>query len=201
MLNRNSAITEKYNIGKYPFEDKIEIIFSENRNLTIQQIAAWPEEMSNIETFFSDQLGVQKNIDFNKGEILKDNSLWRMEPSKWWLLGDTLNLPENLGTSINSANDEKCVFIHPDGNVLFFTSNGRENSIGSYDIYYCTGGHGKWSEPINIGYPINTFLEEKTISISKDGKTAYVGAYYDIESKGDADLFKIDISGLGIFEE
>ncbi len=115
--------------------------------------------------------------------------------------GKTYTEPENLGTSINSANDEKCVFIHPDGNVLFFTSNGRENSIGSYDIYYCTGGHGKWSEPKNIGYPINTFLEEKTISISKDGKTAYVGAYYDIESKGDADLFKIDISELGIFEE
>ena len=75
MLNRNSAIIEKYNIGKYPFEDNIEIIFSENRNLIIQQIAAWPNEISNIEKFFSDQLGVQKNIDFNRGEILKNNSL------------------------------------------------------------------------------------------------------------------------------
>ena len=100
MLNRNSAITEKYNIGKYPFEDNIEIIFSENRNLIIQQIAAWPDEISNIEKFFSDQLGVKKNIDFNRGQILKDNSLWRMEPSKWWLLGDTVNLPENLATSL-----------------------------------------------------------------------------------------------------
>ena len=100
MLNRNSAIINKYNIGKYPFEDSIEIIFSENHNLIIQQIAAWPDEISNIEKFFSDQLGVQKNIDFNKGEILKDNSLWRMEPSKWWLLGGTINFPENLGTSL-----------------------------------------------------------------------------------------------------
>jgi len=100
MLNRNSAIIERYSIGKYPFEDNIEIILSENRNLIIQQIAAWPDEISNIETFFSDQLGVQKNIDFNRGEILKDNSLWRMEPSKWWLLGDTVTLPENLGTSL-----------------------------------------------------------------------------------------------------
>jgi hypothetical protein len=83
MLKRNSAIIEKYSVGKYPFEDNIEIILSENRNLIIQQIAAWPDEISNIETFFSDQLGVQKNIDFNRGEILKDNSLWRMEPSKW----------------------------------------------------------------------------------------------------------------------
>ena len=100
MLNRNSAIIEKYNIGKYPFDDNIEIVLSENRDLIIQQIAAWPDEISNCENFFSNQLGVQKKIDFNKGEILKDNSLWRMEPSKWWLLGSTINLPENLGTSL-----------------------------------------------------------------------------------------------------
>jgi heterotetrameric sarcosine oxidase gamma subunit len=35
-----------------------------------------------------------------RGQIFKDNSLWRMEPSKWWLLGDTVKLPENLGTSL-----------------------------------------------------------------------------------------------------
>ena len=49
MLNRNSAIIEKYKIGKYPFEENIEIIFSENRNLIIQQIAAWPDEILNLE--------------------------------------------------------------------------------------------------------------------------------------------------------
>ena len=65
MLNRKSAIIEKYNVGNYPFEDNIKIIFSENRNLIIQQIAAWPDEISNIEKFFSDQLGVHKNIDFH----------------------------------------------------------------------------------------------------------------------------------------
>ena len=64
MLNRNSAIIEKYKIGKYPFEENIEIIFSENRNLIIQQIAAWSDEISNVGKFFSDQLGVKKNIDF-----------------------------------------------------------------------------------------------------------------------------------------
>ena len=42
MLKRDSSIKEKYNIGKFPFEDKIGLIFSENQNLTIQQIAAWP---------------------------------------------------------------------------------------------------------------------------------------------------------------
>ena len=110
--------------------------------------------------------------------------------------GKNYTEPVNAGTTINTSGDEKCVFIHPSGKILFFTSDSRENSIGSYDIYYCTGRHGNWSEPVNMGYPINTVLEEKTISVSSDGKTAYVGAYYDIENHGDADIYKIDISSL-----
>ena len=100
MLNRDSAIKQNYNIGKFPFNDDIGIIFSENYNLTIQQIAVWPEEILNIEKLFSDQFGIQQKVDFNQGEIMKNNSLWRMEPLKWWLMGSTISLPENLGTSL-----------------------------------------------------------------------------------------------------
>ena len=109
--------------------------------------------------------------------------------------------PVNLGDKINTSGDEKCVFIHPSGKVLFFTSNGRENSMGSYDIYYCTGGPEKWNEPINMGAPINTTLEEKTINVSLDGNTAYVGGYYKIDNQGDADLYEIDISCLNILSK
>ena len=111
MLNRNSAIKENYKIGKYPFEDKIEIVFSENHNLIIQQIAVWPDEISNVEKLFSDELGVNQNIDFNRGEIFKNNSLWRMEPSKWWLIGSTINLPENIGTSLDLSHAFTSIMI------------------------------------------------------------------------------------------
>ena len=114
MLNRKSAIIEKYNIGKYPFEDNIKIIFSENRNLTIQQIAAWPDEISNIEKLLSDQLGLQQNIDFNRGEILNNNSVWRMEPLKWWLLGTSIEVPENLGTSLDLSHAFTSISIDGD---------------------------------------------------------------------------------------
>ena len=114
MLNRKSAIIEKYNIGKYPFEDSIKIIFSENRNLTIQQIAAWPDEISNIEKLLSDQLGLQQNIDFNRGEILNNHSVWRMEPSKWWLLGTSIEVPENLGTSLELSHAFTSISIDGD---------------------------------------------------------------------------------------
>ena len=111
MLDRNSAIKENYKIGKYPFEENIQIIFSENYNLIIQQIAAWPDEISKIEKFFFDQVGIQQKIDFNRGEIIKNNSLWRMEPLKWWLIGCTIDLPENLGTSLELSHAFTSIMI------------------------------------------------------------------------------------------
>ena len=111
--------------------------------------------------------------------------------------GKSYSEPVPVGDHINTAGDEKCVFIHPSGKVLFFTSNGRNESMGSYDIYYCTKDeNGQWNNPINMGAPINTSLEEKTINVSRDGKTAYIGAYYDIKNQGDADLYQIDISSF-----
>jgi len=106
--------------------------------------------------------------------------------------------PINIGADVNTNSDEKCVFIHPNGEILFFTSNGFEESVGSYDVYYSVKNGDAWSKPKNMGYPVNTVKEEKTVAVSADGKTVYVGAYYDIESKGDADIFQIDISNLGL---
>ncbi len=115
--------------------------------------------------------------------------------------GKTWSDPINLGANINTSSDEKCVFIHPSGKILFFSSNGFEECFGSYDLYYSLKDEaGNWGKPINMGAPINTVKEEKTITVSKDGKTAYVGAYYNIQSRGDADIFQIDISSLELLK-
>ena len=112
-------------------------------------------------------------------------------------IGKNYTEPQPVGDHINTTGDEKCVFVHPSNKVLFFTSNGIAESMGSYDIYYCTKQEdGSWSNPKNMGAPINTSLEEKTINVSKDGKTAFIGGYYDIKNQGDADLYQIDISSF-----
>ena len=42
------------------------------------------------------------------------------------------------------------------------------------DIFYVRKGpDGKWSKPVNLGYPINTISREGTLFIAADGKTAY----------------------------
>jgi len=81
--------------------------------------------------------------------------------------------PKNLGTDINSAEEEKSPFLHTDGKTLFFSSTNFP-TLGGFDIFYSRKDSlGKWQKPINIGYPINTSTDEVSLFVSTDGKTAY----------------------------
>lgn len=104
--------------------------------------------------------------------------------------------PINIGDSINTEMDEKFVFVHPNGKTLFFSSQGHDN-LGGYDIFVSNHVDGKWSKPRNLGYPINTVGEEKTFSVTADGKTAYISSSYD-DSRGGYDIYQIDISNLNL---
>lgn len=100
--------------------------------------------------------------------------------------------PVNLGNTINSIDDEVSIFVHPDGNTIFFASNGK-NSIGGYDIFKSEWKDNKWTTPINLGYPINTLGDEKQFSLTADGKTAYITSHRE-DTKGEFDIYEIDLS-------
>lgn len=125
------------------------------------------------------------------GQGLADIYMSTFENKKW-------SKPVNLGETINTSLDEKFVFIHPDGKTLFFSSQGHDN-IGGYDIFVSYLENGQWTAPKNLGYPINTVGEERTFSVTADGKTAYVSAEYE-NSKGSYDVYKVDISSLGLIK-
>jgi len=81
--------------------------------------------------------------------------------------------PVNLGDIINTPCDEAAPFIHPDGSSLYFASDGHPG-MGGMDIFYAMLlPDDSWSEPINMGYPINTFKDEINIFINAAGNTAY----------------------------
>jgi len=119
------------------------------------------------------------------GEGAKDLYYTRKLPSGDW--SDAIN----LGSNINTVYDENYPYIAPDGETLYFCSVGH-NSMGGYDIFKA-----KWdkdaftfSKPENIGYPINTPEDERTISFTQSGRYAYL----DINKKdgmGECDIFKI----------
>jgi outer membrane protein OmpA-like peptidoglycan-associated protein len=84
--------------------------------------------------------------------------------------------PTCLGPTINTPGDEQTPFIHPDGQTLYFTSDGLPG-MGQNDIYFSRRqADGTWGRPENLGYPINTKAHEGTLSVSLDGATAYFAA-------------------------
>ena len=80
---------------------------------------------------------------------------------------------QNLGTIINSAEDEIGPFIHPDGVTLFFSSKSHMN-MGGFDIFFTSKDEeGVWSEPTNLGYPINSTADDVYYTPTPDGKRGY----------------------------
>lgn len=100
--------------------------------------------------------------------------------------------PENLGAGINTSADESCPFMHADNQTLYFNSNGL-TGYGGNDIFYVRKGPGgDWSQPVNLGYPINTIHDEGTLFIAADGKTAYYASDKS-DSKGGLDIYSFEL--------
>jgi outer membrane protein OmpA-like peptidoglycan-associated protein/tetratricopeptide (TPR) repeat protein len=81
--------------------------------------------------------------------------------------------PQNLGPKVNTSGDEASPFIHSDNQTLYFNSNGHQG-YGMTDLFLSTkDSSGKFSAPVNLGYPINTIDDEGSLIVAADGKTAY----------------------------
>lgn len=102
------------------------------------------------------------------------------------------SLAQNVGAPINTEYDEESPFIHPSGNVLFFSSKGHQ-SIGGFDIFFSTRGDNGWEEPLNIGYPINTTDDDVFYVTSPDGKRGYYSSSSRPEGYGEKDIYQISI--------
>lgn len=100
--------------------------------------------------------------------------------------------PQNMGSTINTSGDEETPFLHADGKTLFFSSNGHL-SIGGKDLFMSQlNEKGEWSEPVNLGYPINTESDESSIYVDLDGKTAYIASARE-GGHGKLDIYQFDL--------
>ena len=98
----------------------------------------------------------------------------------------------NMGPSINTAGDERAPFIHADNATLYFTSDGLPG-YGNSDIYLCRKGpNNEWSNPENLGYPINTIENEGSLFVAADGKTA-IYASDRSDTRGNLDLYTFEL--------
>jgi len=99
--------------------------------------------------------------------------------------------PQNLGPEINSPMSEDFPTLSGDGLTMYFCSNGHPG-MGGYDLFFSTWDvdNKVWTKPQNIGYPINTPFDDKTISFTGEGDFAYVTSIRP-EGMGDLDIFEV----------
>ncbi len=91
--------------------------------------------------------------------------------------GDIWTAPKSLGKKINLPDhNEMSPFIAADGVTLYFSSD-RPGGVGENDIWMCKrldDSWQKWSEPVNLGKPINTEGSEAFFTLDAGGEYAYL---------------------------
>ena len=101
--------------------------------------------------------------------------------------------PYNMGKKINTTGSEKSPFLHPDNKTLYFSSNGRLG-MGGLDVYMSRmNKDGKWDNPVNIGYPINSLNHEVGFFVSTDGRKAYFSSNILEGGFGGWDLYSFSL--------
>lgn len=97
----------------------------------------------------------------------------------------------NLGDIINTEYDEIGPYIHPDGKTIYFSSKGHK-TIGGFDIFLSELSEGNWSPPENMGYPVNSLLDDIYYTPTVDGKRAYFASARK-GGQGKMDIYHMDI--------
>lgn len=175
-----------------------------------------PDTYGGCDLFFTRKEGKDWLAPQNMGDIVNSNH-WESQPSLsadgsvlyftsdrpggmgksdiWQSILDSTGqwqTPRNLGSPVNTPDEENAPFIHANGQTLFYASNGMPG-MGGFDLFISQRTDTLWNQPVNLGYPINTVADQVGMYISSDGKTAY---YTDDrpEAKGRrAMLYEFDI--------
>ncbi len=100
--------------------------------------------------------------------------------------------PRNLGSMINTAFDEESPWITNHDTTLFFSSKGHF-SMGGYDVFYSNISDKKWSEPVNLGFPINNTGDNLGYIPLSGGKTGYYSRVNPAEPDGESDIFRVEL--------
>ncbi len=91
----------------------------------------------------------------------------------------------NLGSVINTPGDEMFPHIREDG-ALYFSSNGHPG-LGGLDIFFSKPNRDSWSQPENIGTPINSAGDDFGITFRKGANSGFfTSSRVERGARGDA---------------
>jgi len=113
--------------------------------------------------------------------------------SKWDEKKKDWGPAQNLGPVINTRYRETGIYLHPDGETMYFASTGHE-TMGGFDIFVSKRENGIWGKPKNIGYPINSTDDDVYFVVSGSGRYAYFTSFRE-DGYGEKDLYRLTFLG------
>ncbi len=81
--------------------------------------------------------------------------------------------PVNAGPTINTPGDE--MFPSVVGDALYFSSTAH-NNMGGLDIFETHRQGGTWSEPENMGYPVNSTRDDFGLWLDRSGSNGFLSS-------------------------
>lgn len=99
----------------------------------------------------------------------------------------TWSVPKNLGSTVNTAEEELAPFLASDNKTLYFSTPGRPG-YGNSDMFLTRrldDSWTNWSEPINLGPQINTPGWDAYYTVTADGQYAYFVSSHQSETAED----------------
>lgn len=91
--------------------------------------------------------------------------------------GADYSAPQNCGRKINTAGDEITPFYSQKEDKMYFSSDGQIN-VGGLDIYEIEGGMKSWRNPLNMGFPINSSVDDFYFSTDNKEKRTFKGGFF-----------------------
>ena len=143
-------------------------------------------DLESAATFSPDGNAIVFASDRPEGKGKSDLYIIRKLPDGNW------SPPQNLGSEVNTPMSEDYPQFSSDGKYLYFSSNGHPG-MGGFDLYLTEWNleNNIWTRPKNLGYPVNTPRDNRTISFNSGGTSAYVSDWRP-DSHGDMDIYRID---------
>ena len=81
--------------------------------------------------------------------------------------------PRSLPSSVNTSGDECCPFYNLATTTLYFSSNGRAQCYGGYDIYKIMGSGNKWDEAASMPKPINSSYDDYYFTVLYNNREGF----------------------------
>ena len=87
--------------------------------------------------------------------------------------GDTWSMALNVGKKINTVGDDVTPYYDSKNYTLYFSSNGWPG-MGGYDVFKAKGTMKKWEPAKNMGYPINSSVDDMYYTLSNKKYIGYL---------------------------